>query len=206
MILMKFNLLKLPILLLLFSMIFSVNITYAIPSNSSQSTNQNTKVTNSNANVRNFNSTTSEANSNIYNNSMQLQNTTQNTSQNNINSATNLTNTQKNNSTNNSSINNSATPTYDVPYPAYDSYENNLSNNVQSQSTYFDLNSLIINSIVSAAVLATVLCGIIWVKHKPVHLAKDANNYLDSNAINITNRYDHYVRTETKKTALNNYK
>ena len=203
---MKFNLLKLPILLLLFSMIFSVNITYAIPSNSSQSTNQNTKVTNSNANVRNFNSTTSEANSNIYNNSMQLQNTTQNTSQNNINSATNLTNTQKNNSTNNSSINNSATPTYDVPYPAYDLYENNLSNNVQSQSTYFDLNSLIINSIVSAAVLATVLCGIIWVKHKPVHLAKDANNYLDSNAINITNRYEHYVRTETKKTALNNYK
>lgn len=214
---MKINLIKLSIISLLFSVVFSLNIAYAVPTNTVQ-TGNTTNATNTTA----TNSSTTAGNSTTYNTSTQIENnTTLNNNSIDSNSTNNLTNNTTNSSlTTNNTYNNTNNNVYNNSYNS--SYNNSIYTNSYSYNSYdyynsyeetddstnkanndFDLGSLIIKSLVFAVILATVLCGIIWLKHKPVHLAKDANKYLDTKTLNITNSYDHYIRSETKKTAIN---
>lgn len=46
---------------------------------------------------------------------------------------------------------------------------------------------------------STILCIIIVSKHKPVKIAKTANNYLDENRIDITRRDDIFIEATVDK-------
>lgn len=61
----------------------------------------------------------------------------------------------------------------------------------------------ILQSLVLAAIVASVICFIEWSKHKPVKIARHANNYIDKNTIKITVSNDRFVNHEITKTPLN---
>lgn len=61
---------------------------------------------------------------------------------------------------------------------------------------------LFIIGIILSAIIASAFCGIFALKHKPVKLSNNANNYLDKSSINITNRKDIFVSTYTSKTVI----
>ena len=56
-------------------------------------------------------------------------------------------------------------------------------------------------SLASGAIFSSLVCGIIVSKHKPVKVARAANNYLDKNKVSITRREDFFVRSTTDKQA-----
>lgn len=53
--------------------------------------------------------------------------------------------------------------------------------------------------ILAGFIVASVVCGIVAMKHKPVKTAKTANNYLDKNKVNITKREDFFVNSTVTK-------
>lgn len=63
--------------------------------------------------------------------------------------------------------------------------------------------TIIIQSFVFGAIVSTIVCIIIGFKHKPVKIAKNANQYLDTNSINITNGYDHFTNHTINKVPIN---
>jgi len=56
-------------------------------------------------------------------------------------------------------------------------------------------------SIASGVIFSSLVCGVIVSKHKPVKVAKTANNYLDKNKVSITRREDFFVRSTTDRQA-----
>lgn len=78
----------------------------------------------------------------------------------------------------------------------------------QNPSSYSDNNSslefvnIILRSVLFGFIIATSFCVFVWIKHKPVHLEKNANKYLDTSTIHITNSYDHYISSYTEQKAL----
>lgn len=66
------------------------------------------------------------------------------------------------------------------------------------------MGTIIIQSLFFGVVVSTIICVIIALKHKPVKTSKNANQYLDENSINITNRYDNYIKYTITKIPLNN--
>lgn len=62
--------------------------------------------------------------------------------------------------------------------------------------------NLILRSVLLGFIIATSFCIFVWIKHKPVRLEKNANKYLDTSTINITNSYDHYISSYTEKKAI----
>ncbi len=62
---------------------------------------------------------------------------------------------------------------------------------------------IIIKSLLIAAVIATIICAIIWVKHRPVKVAKNATYYLDKNTVNITYRHDRFITSNTQRIPIN---
>lgn len=63
--------------------------------------------------------------------------------------------------------------------------------------------TIIIQSFVFGAIVSTIICVIIGFKHKPVKIAKNANQYLDTNSINITNGYDCFTNYTINKVPIN---
>ena len=98
--------------------------------------------------------------------------------------------------------------------PLNDAFQNSININststvtTQDTSSYSDDNSslgfvnLILRSVLLGFIIATSFCVFVWIKHKPVHLAKNANKYLDTSTIHITNSYDHYISSYTEKKAI----
>ena len=62
--------------------------------------------------------------------------------------------------------------------------------------------NLILRSVLLGFIIATSFCIFVWIKHKPVRLAKNATKYLDTSTINITNSYDHCISSYTEKKAI----
>lgn len=62
--------------------------------------------------------------------------------------------------------------------------------------------NLILRAVLFGFIIATSFCIFVWIKHKPVRLAKNANKYLDTSTIHITNSYDHYISSYTEKKAI----
>ena len=54
-------------------------------------------------------------------------------------------------------------------------------------------------SIGGGALASSLICGILVSKHKPVRVARAANNYLDNNRVNITRREDFFMRSSIDK-------
>lgn len=77
----------------------------------------------------------------------------------------------------------------------------NTSSNSDNHGS-FGLSNLIFRSTLFGFIIATVFCVFVCIKHKPVHLAPNANKYLNTHTINITNSYDHYIRSYTERKAF----
>lgn len=98
--------------------------------------------------------------------------------------------------------------------PLNDAFQNSININSTSTVTTQDTSSdsddnsslgfvnLILRSVLLGFIIATSFCVFVWIKHKPVHLAKNANKYLDTSTIHITNSYDHYISSYTEKKAI----
>ena len=54
---------------------------------------------------------------------------------------------------------------------------------------------------VAGLVIATGVCIVVAMKHKPVKIAKMANNYIDKRSIDITKRQDFFVNSTITKQA-----
>ena len=52
------------------------------------------------------------------------------------------------------------------------------------------------------AVISTIVCILIFFKHKPVKKAQNANEYVDKKTVKITKRYDHFVNHTLTKTPI----
>ncbi len=63
--------------------------------------------------------------------------------------------------------------------------------------------TIIVQSFVFGAIVSTIVCVIIGFKHRPVKIAKNANQYLDTNSINITNGYDRFTNYTINKVPIN---
>ncbi len=50
--------------------------------------------------------------------------------------------------------------------------------------------------------VATIASIIIYAKHKPVKVAKNANNYLNRNSVDITERHDRFVNHTLTKSKI----
>lgn len=91
-------------------------------------------------------------------------------------------------------------------------YTNNSTNfestNTTSDNSYsnannsFEIKNLVLRSMLWGFIIATISCAFIWLKHKPVHIARNANTYLDSKSIHITNSYDHFINSNLIKKDL----
>ena len=98
--------------------------------------------------------------------------------------------------------------------PLNDAFQNSININSTSTVTTQDTSSdsddtsslgfvnLILRAVLLGFIIATSFCVFVWIKHKPVHLAKNANKYLDTSTIHITNSYDHYISSYTEKKAI----
>ncbi|MBQ3408067.1 MAG: hypothetical protein IJH12_02535 [Clostridia bacterium] len=56
-------------------------------------------------------------------------------------------------------------------------------------------------AILCGIVLSSIICAILVSKHKPVKVARTANNYLDKNKVSITRREDFFIRSTIDKQA-----
>lgn len=90
------------------------------------------------------------------------------------------------------------------------SYKNELSNTKKSSEkeeydidTKLNVTALIMKSAFIGLLVATVICVFIWLKHKPVKIAKNATQYLNQDSVNITNSYDRFSRTAVEKMPIN---
>lgn len=63
--------------------------------------------------------------------------------------------------------------------------------------------TMIIKYVAFSAIVSTVVCVIIGFKHKPVKNAQNANQYLDTDSVNITNGYDHFTKYTISKQPIN---
>lgn len=98
--------------------------------------------------------------------------------------------------------------------PLNDAFQNSININSTSTVTTQDTSSdsddtsslgfvnLILRAVLFGFIIATSFCIFVWIKHKPVRLAKNANKYLDTSTIHITNSYDHYISSYTEKKAI----
>lgn len=132
------------------------------------------------------------------------------TSQNNINtnSASNTTNIVSNTSTNTANV--ISQNSVNTVSKKTNTDQQNTTSTATTQNTSFDsddgdsfgLGNLILRSVLFGFIVATVFCVIVWLKHKPVHIAKNANKYLDTSTVTITKSYDHYIRSNTERKAI----
>ncbi len=98
--------------------------------------------------------------------------------------------------------------------PLNDAFQNSININSTSTVTTQDTSSdsddtsslgfvnLILRAVLFGFIIATSFCIFVWIKHKPVRLAKNANKYLDTSTIHITNSYDHYISSYIEKKAI----
>ena len=98
--------------------------------------------------------------------------------------------------------------------PLNDAFQNSININSTSTVTTQDTSSdsddtsslgfvnLILRAVLLGFIIATSFCIFVWIKHRPVRLAKNANKYLDTSTIHITNSYDHYISSYTEKKAI----
>lgn len=170
--------------IMLLFLTLSVPRAYAATINSlNESTSQNNINTNSTLNTTNLVSNTLTNNSNVASSSSV--NITSNTS-------TNIANTISSNSVN--------TVSKKTNTEQQNTTSTATTQNISSDS--FGLRNTILSALLCGFIVATFFCIIVWLKHKPVHVAKNANQYLDTSTINITKSYDHYVSSNTEKKAL----
>lgn len=62
--------------------------------------------------------------------------------------------------------------------------------------------SIIIQSIIFGAIVATIVCVVVGFKHKPVKVSRYASEYLDKNTVNITRHSDDFVNRTVDKTPI----
>lgn len=60
---------------------------------------------------------------------------------------------------------------------------------------------MIFIGIIGGVLSASIICGILVSKHKPVRVARAANNYLDNNRVTITRSEDFFKRSSIDKLA-----
>lgn len=63
--------------------------------------------------------------------------------------------------------------------------------------------TMIIQGIILGTVVASIVCFIVWMKHKPVKVATHANQYLNKSTVKITDQYDHFVNSNVEKWSIN---
>lgn len=90
------------------------------------------------------------------------------------------------------------------------SYKNGTSNTKNSSKkeendidTKLNVTALIMKSAFIGFLVSTAICVFIWLKHKPVKIAKNATQYLNKDSVNITNSYDHFANSTMEKTPIN---
>lgn len=83
------------------------------------------------------------------------------------------------------------------------SYEEDDDDDDDDMDTKLNVTALIMKSAFIGLLVATAICVFIWLKHKPVKVAKNATHYLNQNSVNITNSYDHFSTSTVDKTPIN---
>lgn len=90
------------------------------------------------------------------------------------------------------------------------SYRNTTSSTKKSSKkedndmdTKLNVIALIMKSALIGLIVSVIICFIIWLKHKPVKVAKNAGHYLNQNSIEITDSYDHFSTSRLDKIPLN---
>lgn len=63
--------------------------------------------------------------------------------------------------------------------------------------------TMIIQGVILGAVVASIVCLIVGFKHKPVKKAVHANQYINKNSVEITERHDRFVNSNVDRTAIN---
>lgn len=63
--------------------------------------------------------------------------------------------------------------------------------------------TMIIQGVVLGIVVASIVCVIVGMKHKPVKQATHANQYIKKETVNITDGYDHFVNSNVEKWSIN---
>ena len=63
--------------------------------------------------------------------------------------------------------------------------------------------TMIIQGIVLGVVVASIVCVIVGMKHRPVKEATHANQYINKATVKITNRHDQFVNSNIEKWSVN---
>ncbi len=85
-----------------------------------------------------------------------------------------------------------------VTYTSSDTKDDSVSRALKKEK---NTSKIILIAIVGGVLSSSIICGILVSKHKPVRVARAANNYLDNNRVNITRRDDFFMRSSTDRIA-----
>ena len=81
-------------------------------------------------------------------------------------------------------------------YPSSNTKDGSVKKTLKKEK---NMTKISIIAIGGGALFSSLICGILASKHKPVRVARAANNYLDSNRVSITRREDFFMRSSIDK-------
>ncbi len=85
-----------------------------------------------------------------------------------------------------------------VTYTRSDTKDNSVSKSLKKEKNN---TKIVLFSTMGGVLISSIICGILVSKHKPVRVARAANNYLDNNRVNITRSEDFFMRSSIDKQA-----